>query len=88
MGASSSDWVCEAYGPEGVEVGAVCFFGPNPHGRDCTTEQQCRTRLTAERQRVFARINEMAAQGDPVGLDLAAEITHPEQLLGGTASND
>lgn len=77
-------WDCEAYGPEGTEIGALCFFSPEKGKRECASVQICHLRMTVERQRVYGRIQEMAAEGDPVGEYLAGEITSPEQLLGGT----
>lgn len=76
------DWYCEAYGPEGERVGATCFFGT--HGvRDCASRAICTHRLVLERQATFARINELAAAGDPDMIYLAEVFTSPEQLLGG-----
>jgi hypothetical protein len=40
--------------------------------------------MAAERQRVFARIQELAADGDEVGIYLAGEFASPEDLLGGS----
>lgn len=76
-------WDCEAYGPEGKDVGALCFFAPDLGDRRCKTEDECRTRMATERTRVFGRIHELAADGDPIGEYLAGEFTDPNQLLGG-----
>ena len=75
-------WDCQAYGPDGKTVDALCFFA-NPGTRSCDTEVECHSRLAAERVRLFDRIGEMAAAGDPVAQYLASELTDPEQLLGG-----
>ncbi len=76
-------WDCDAYGPEGRAMDALCFFA-DPGERRCGTAEMCRTLLAAERRRVFDRIGELATDGDPIGVYLAGEFTHPEQLLGGT----
>lgn len=76
-------WDCEAYGPEGTKVGALCFLSADLGARVCRTEGECRDQMAGERQRVFGRIGELAAAGDPVGEFLAAEFTSPDQLLGG-----
>jgi len=74
-------WDCEAYGPEGTAIGVLCFF--SEHGRKCRDQEQCHRDMTAERGRVFGRIHQLAATGDPVMKDLAEQFTRPEQLLGG-----
>lgn len=76
-------WDCEAYGPEGIRIGAMCFFGPEMGERECASVQICHLRMIVERQRIYERIQEMAAEGDPVGEYLAGEFTSPEQILGG-----
>lgn len=79
-----TDWVCEAYGPEGVEVGALCFFAGDLGGRVCASAGVCHERMADERRRVFQRINELAAAGDPVMEHLAGEFPAPGDLLDGT----
>jgi hypothetical protein len=81
---TSSDpwWSCEAYGLEGIEAGALCFFAGALFLRVCSSEGQCAARLEEERRRVFRRIQELAALGDPVMVQLAAEFAAPDQLLG------
>jgi hypothetical protein len=74
---------CTAYGPEGRDLGALCFFSGELGSRACADLAECRERMAAERQRVFARIQELAADGDEVGIYLAGEFTSPEDLLGG-----
>jgi len=87
MTVPEDDFDCEAYGPAPeMGVAALCFFA-NPGSRVCAGPSVCHTRMTAERQRVFARIQEMAAAGDPDGAYLAGEFTSPDQLLGGGAGD-
>ncbi len=74
-----ADWDCVAYGPEGREVGALCFLARRE--RICVTLDDCRAAMTAERQRVFARINELAASGEKTAQYLAAEFATPDRLL-------
>ena len=78
-------WACEVYGPEGIDVGALCFFAEQGH-RACISPVMCKMLMTEERQRVFGRINEMAATGDPAGIELTEYFTSPDQLLGGPAT--
>lgn len=75
-------WFCDAYGQAGEKVGAVCFFGSRGV-RDCASYGECLDRMRSERQRTFARINELAAAGDEDMAYLAEVFTTPEQLLGG-----
>lgn len=79
---AAEDWPCEAYGPEGLEHGARCFFA-DQQDRSCVDPEDCRAHLTFERRRVYRAIQELAADGDPVAAMLAAEFTSPNQLLGG-----
>ncbi len=76
------EWDCEAYGPEGRGAGALCFFA-EPGTRRCESPRRCQQVMTAERQRVFGRIQELAAAGDPAGVELARAFTSTRQLLGG-----
>jgi hypothetical protein len=76
------DFDCDAYGPEGREAGALCFFAATGK-RTCSSLTVCRERMTAERQRVWQRIQEGAARGEPDMVYLASEFTAAEQLLGG-----
>lgn len=80
-----ADWHCAAYGPEGVAVGARCFVAPALDQRVCGTEGECADVLRRERRRVYGRISELAAAGDPVAEYLEAEFASPDQLLGGGA---
>lgn len=81
-------WHCEAYGPEGVEVGAVCFRSGNLHKRVCATAGECHTYMAMERERVFQRIRAGAASGDETMQFLAEQFTSPDQLLGGPLSDE
>jgi hypothetical protein len=74
-------WACHAYG-EGP-CAHLCFF--IAAGRTCDTEQECDTRMVAERQRLYQRIqeNHAADPDNPNWAHLVAEITSPEELLGG-----
>ena len=76
-------WDCEAYGPDGREAGALCFLAGEAGTRVCASRAACSEAMTAERQRVFSRINELAAAGDPVCAYLAEEFSEPGQILGG-----
>jgi hypothetical protein len=76
-------WDCEAYGPEPAEIGAICFVSGELGKRVCTDAAECHRAMAAERQRVFRRINELAATGNADMAYLAEEFTSPEQLLGG-----
>ena len=78
-----ADFDCTAYGPEGREAGALCFIAGELGKRSCVSLEECRQVMDAERRRVFARIQEQAAAGDPVAAYLASEFTAAEQLLGG-----
>ncbi|WP_306358661.1 MULTISPECIES: hypothetical protein [unclassified Nocardia] len=75
-------WHCEAYGPEAAAAGALCFVA-DLHERVCRDQQQCHQTVAAERARIFQRINERAADGDPVMRYLAEELARPDQILGG-----
>ncbi len=78
----ADEWDCEAYGPPAREAGTLCFFAPLGK-RECISRAVCSVAIAAERQRVFRRMNEMAAHGDEAGAFLAETFTNPEQILGG-----
>jgi len=82
-----TDWDCDAYGPEGRAVGALCFFAGSG-GRTCASLEECRSKMTAERRWVWQQIQDGAARGDPDMVFLAGEFTGPEQLLGGAAEGE
>jgi hypothetical protein len=79
---------CEAYGPEGTAVGALCFVSPEQGRRVCESAEVCHAVMTEQRQMVFSRIQEQAAAGDETAVYLAGEFTSPDQLLGGGESDD
>lgn len=76
-------WICPAYGPDGEEFGAVCFFG-SPGDRACPDSVTCGTSLEAERQRIWRRVNRLADEGDPDFIFLRETFGGPDELLGGT----
>jgi hypothetical protein len=77
------DFDCSAYGPGSRELGAVCFFGGELNLRACPSLAACHEAMAAERRRVWQRIQDGAARGEPDMVHLAAEFTSAEQLLGG-----
>lgn len=83
MADQSTGWDCEAYGPEVRRVGALCFIAGELHERVCSSPEECGANMAAERQRVFRRINELSAAGDPTAAYLEGEFTNPGQMLGG-----
>ncbi len=74
------NWDCEAYGPEGTDTGALCFFA-DPGTRNCRSQNECAASVTGARQMIFNRIQQAAAGGDPAAIGLAKEFTSPDQLL-------
>lgn len=79
-------WACEAYGPVGLDFGALCFFA-GPHQRECASLVQCSTMLDIERRRLFLQLSWQAEQGDDVAIEILRDIHCPEQLLGGRHSD-
>jgi hypothetical protein len=77
----TDEWACEAYGDDGADVGARCFVSGALGVRSCESRQVCAGVMADERRRVYRRMQELAATGDPVMVDLAAEFTRPDQLL-------
>lgn len=74
-------WACVAYG----RVPAfACFF--SEVGRVCRSDQECETSIAAERQRVWRKIEEGAAAGDPYMVAMSKEITGPDDIFGGPSS--
>ncbi len=86
--SADASWDCGAYGPEGRDVGALCFVAPALGQRVCDTEGDCADRLGAERKRILRRINELAAGGDETAIYLEGEFSSPDQLLGGDSDVD
>lgn len=85
--SSAGDWDCEAYGPRGTEVGALCFIALEG-GRLCRSPEHCRDVMQEERQRMFNRIQRLAAAGISDFVYLAAEFPTPDTLLGGGKESD
>ena len=79
---STPEWDCPAYGPEGASIGALCFIADLGE-RACLSAIMCGQVMAAERERVFARIQQQAAAGDKTAAYLLTRFTHPGQLLGG-----
>ena len=75
-------WSCEAYGPDGARVGALCFVSERG-ARSCLSPAQCGAVMGGERRRVFRAINELAAGGDLAAAELADLFAAPGELLGG-----
>lgn len=67
-------WDCEAYGPE--VAGAICFFA-EPHERVCSSQEECSARMAAQRQRIFRRISELSAAGNPTFAYLEGKFSTP-----------
>lgn len=80
-------WACEAYGPDGEAVGALCFVSDQDQ-RSCASPAACHVTMTAERQRLWQRLQLLAATGDDVARELLTDFTSPEQLLGGEHDPD
>ncbi|MEV4122881.1 hypothetical protein [Micromonospora sp. NPDC049645] len=80
-------WECEAYGPGGVDVGALCFVAGDLGDRVCADAAECGARMAPERVRLFERLGELSAV-DPTYAAIADGITSPEQLLGGPRSDE
>lgn len=76
-------WPCEAYGEDSIAVGALCFFSSESHHRVCDIPETCNFNMNVERRRLWRRLNELAAQGDELGIEMVASFTGPEELLGG-----
>lgn len=76
-------WPCEAYGQEAMKHGALCFASAELDVCVCSSPSACHRLVESERRRVFQRINELAAAGDPIAEDLAESFPAPNDLLGG-----
>ena len=87
MNEHTSGWICEAYTPELAEIGVICFFGGGVKNRRvCADRAECHGRMVEKRQALFSHFQEQAAAGDPVGVYLEEQFTHPEQIFGGGLS--
>ena len=49
-GEPAAAWDCEAYGPAGRDLGALCFVSGELHKRRCSSLAECRRVMTAERR--------------------------------------
>lgn len=87
-GEAGDPWDCDAYGPGARERGALCFLSGALNARVCDSQATCHEAMGGERQRVFRRISELAAEGDPTGAYLADVFASPDQLLGGEDAGD
>jgi hypothetical protein len=76
-----TEWDCDAYGPEGTAVGALCFLAL--HGRLCASEERCRETMASMRLSVHVKLGELAREGDEIAEFLLAEFPTPDELLGG-----
>ena len=81
--ADQDAFVCSAYGPDGRDAGAICFVSGELGKRVCASAEECHEVMTGQRQRVWQRIQDGAARGDPDMVFLADEFKSPEQILGG-----
>jgi hypothetical protein len=79
---AAADWDCEAYGPGGRELGAVCFIAPAGQ-RTCPDPFVCALVMGMERERVHERIRAGAAAGDETSIYLLQEFPTPSRLLNG-----
>lgn len=75
-------WSCEAYGPEldriRPERAPHCFWDEiDP----CQVRVQCRVRMNFERERVYARLVELAAQGEGYAWMILDDVHGPQDLL-------
>jgi hypothetical protein len=84
---TTGQWDCDAYGPTGTTIGALCFFAA-PGKRMCDSAADCTAAMTGARQRVHERIKALAARGDPMGTFLLEEFPDPEMMLNGTPEAD
>ncbi|MEU7591279.1 hypothetical protein AB0A95_33905 [Micromonospora sp. NPDC049230] len=76
-------WDCEAYGPEGTKIGALCFVAGDEGKRVCRTVGECSDQVGSGRRQAFRRVNELAAAGRPDFEDLADAFPTPDHMLGG-----
>lgn len=76
------EWACDAYGPAGIEHGALCFLAGKGE-RACASHDECVRVMASERRRLFRRMNELAATGDPTWAGIESEFASPDDLLGG-----
>jgi len=75
-------WACEAYGSDGLQFGALCFFGL-PNQRKCRTLEWCEFNMANERVALWDRLTRLARQGDDLAIEVLKDIAGPEDLLSG-----
>ncbi len=80
--SGAGEWDCEGQPPGGSAIGALCFIA-ELGVRVCDSPAACARAMTAARQRLYARISELAAAGDPVGAYLEQEFPGPPALWAG-----
>lgn len=71
-------WDCEAYGEELPKDLATCFFQEVQH---CVSETECHARMVGQRQFAYRRMQELAATGDPVWVEVAEHFPDPSTIL-------
>jgi hypothetical protein len=86
--ADARNWPCEAYGPDGLLLGVLCFIAAGFGARWCGSPSECSRVMAEERERVYARISELAAAGYPDFVFLAGEFAGPEDLLNGKGEGE
>lgn len=79
-------WACEAYGEDGLRLGALCFFSSYEYHRGCKSLSQCKLNMYNERRRVWKLIQAKASEGDEMAGFLAAAFPTPEGLLNASAA--
>jgi hypothetical protein len=84
--SDTGQWACEAYGTDGLAVGALCFYAAQ-HKRNCISYIVCATRLAAEREQLYARMVELAANGMSDYAEMLKDISGPEELLRADSSS-
>jgi hypothetical protein len=78
-------WDCDAYGPGGAAVGALCHIAER-YKRACPSIDVCGTVMHFKRRELWRIIQGMAAAGEPEFMILAETFTDPDMLLGGSRS--
>jgi hypothetical protein len=74
--SGQQDWDCDAYGP----TGALCFFTGEIGKRHCPSQAVCLEAMTAERRRVWERLQNRAQDGDPDAVWLAQQFPSPDAV--------
>lgn len=77
-------WPCEAYGPAGLEYGAVCFMSGQLHRRVCGDPAVCAREMWSYRRRVWDRLTAMAVTDTEFGTiarELLAEVDSADDIL-------